>query len=329
MNHRAENCERIYTLSCEGKGKRGLTWRSILKSHLKLATIELLYLFLNHDTVFRFIGRINRRGRIIESVFLAYPATEDYAFAYGYPHRLSRITWSPSIAGLLCQNGKVTVMFGISATDKELPDPANAENLKKLHDRFEGIRAMIGAKRKSFAGIIPGILYLRRIVRVAPEADLTASAVVEAVEMVKSKENMASDTEVVVLGGRGFIGRRVMALLDKNSSRSIDLAEGQGRNDLAQKRNGNRIVIVNITVNKAIHSYLDIIPPGSIIINEVYPELDKEVLCRLSEKNCICYHVGGIKGKSLPSFPSAYLGAIPCCADWPSSEMEVIVRKLN
>ena len=88
---------------------------------------------------------------------------------------------------------------------------------------------MIGAHRKLFAVIIPGVLYLRRIVRDVLEADLTVSAVAVTVEPAKSYEGMVHDTEALVLDGNSFISRR-MALLDEKTPSSVDLAEGQGRN---------------------------------------------------------------------------------------------------
>lgn len=309
-------------------GKKS-SWSRRIKSHLRLAGIEFVFLLFNHDFIFGLVGKVNRVFSIIESVFLVYPATEKYARSYGYPHRLSRIKWSPAIAGFLWQDGRMTVMFGISATEGELKYPVNSSYLIKMCERLEHIRLLLGARRKSFAGIIPGILYFRRIVREAQEADLTASAVVAAIEQVKKHEGLDSDTKVVVLGGRGFIGRRVMALLDGNSSVSIDTADGQGKADFGGALNGHRNIIVNITSNKAIYDYLDLIQPGSVLINEVYPELDKTTLDKLSGKSCVCYHISGIKGKAFPSFPSAYNGSIPCCAAWPSSGMEVTVRKMT
>lgn len=307
--------------------KRG--WKKAIMSHVRRLSLELLNILVNHDWLFWLIGAINKRIGLIESVFLVYPATEKYASAYVYKHRLPKIRWKPWPCALLSQNRKFGLMFCISATDSQFTDPENVENIRQVAERMERVRQLLGAKRKTFAGILPGVLYYNRIIHEAPEADLTAVVVVQAIESVKVKESLSDDTPIIILGGRGFIGRRVVKLLSKDHIFSIDSSNSQSCKDWPNHLRGQRAIVVNITLNNALEDYLDVIWPGTLVINEVYPEPTPEILERLRIKNCDCYHIVGVDGSAFPSFPDAYEGAIPCCAAWPSTHMKVVVRKLN
>ena len=327
MNHVVSN-EGATSPIKEEVAKKGNWWK-VVRSHFRRLPLEILNLFFNYDWLFWLIGAINKHVGLIESVFLVYPASEKYALAYVYRHRLPKVKWNPWPCGALWQNGKLSLMFCISATNGQYSDPKNAENLRQVSERMEKLRQLFGANRKTFAGVLPGVLYFKRVIRDAPEADLTAMAVAQAIDSVKSRELLDAKTPVVILGGKGFIGRRVMKLLDKSIAHSIDSADGQGQKDWPIQSMGQRVIVVNITLNNAIRDYLEVIQPGTVVINEVYPEPAPDVLERLTSRGCQCYHIVGVKAFSLPPFPEAYKGAIPCCAAWPSPKMKVVVRKLN
>ena len=321
--------EEVQVAPPQEEAKEGRGWWKALKSHFRRLPLEVLNFFINHDWVFWLIGLINRRLGFIESVFLVYAANDDYGLSFAYPFRVRRTLWTPWPVGLLFQDGKMTVMFGIAASNGQYTDPSNAENLRGLSERVEKLRQLLGAERKTFSGILPGVLYYKRIIHEAPEADLTAAAVLQAIDLVKTKESLEPETPVIVLGGKGFIGRRVVKMLDKSTTYSIDSIDGQDKSHWPNDLSGKRVIVVNITLNNAIENYLDVIWPGTVVINEVYPEPDPTTLKKLSAKNCCCYHVVGVDAMAIPSFPSAYRGAIPCCAAWPSPMMKVVVRKLN
>jgi len=305
------------------------SWWIMIRSHFRRLPFEILNIFINYDWLFWLIGAINKHIGLIESIFLVYPASEKYALAYVYRHRLPKVMWNPWPCGLLWQNKKLSLMFCISATNDQYTDLVNTENLWRVSERMEKLRQLLGVKRKTFAGILPGVLYHKRVIHEAFEADLTAIVVSQAIDLVKARESLNSDTPIIVLGGRGFIGRRVVKLLGKNNVFSIDSSDGQSSNNWPNHLRGQRVVVVVITLNNIIEDYLDVIWPGTVVINEVYPEPTPEILERLRNKNCDCYHVVGVNAFAFPSFPAAYKGAIPCCAAWPSPKMKVVVQKLN
>ena len=298
-------------------------WWKVIKSHARRLTLEFLNIFFNHNWLFWIVGMLNKRLRVIESVFLVYPANSKYALEYVYSHRIPRVRWNPWPCGLLWQNGKLTIMFCVSATNKDYIDSTNVRDLRHLTERMEKLRQLIGANSKTFAGILPGILFSHRIVRKAPEADLTSEMVSQAIAKVMELEALSPDTQVIVLGGRGFIGRRVVRLLD-GSAHSLD----RGNPDWPYVANEHSVIAVNVMTNGALEEYIDVIPPSTVVLNEVYPEPKPNVIAKLKSKGCSCYHVVGVRAIALPSFPHAYRGGIPCCAAWPAEDTEVIVRKL-
>lgn len=299
-----------------------------LMLHVRRLALEVLNLLLNHNIVFVTIGIFNKRFHFLESIFLVYPASRKYAEAYVYEFRRVKVEWSPWLSGLLIQNGKITLMFSISATNGQFSNENNDQKLRNMSNRMEEIKNLLGANRKTFAGILPGVLYAKRILREAPEAELTAEAVAQAISLVKVSEKL-HDIPIVILGGKGFIGRRVLKLLGGVSEKviSIDLVDGKTKQDLWPNHlKGEKILVVNITINNAMSDYLDLMWPGTVVLNEVYPEPNKEVIDALTFNKCKCYHIVGVSASAFPPFPAAYKGAVPCCAAWPSLEMKVVVK---
>jgi len=314
--------------------KKRSWWRvgwKIVKSHFRRLPFEVINIFTKKDKLFWLVGVVNKRVNFIQSIFLGYPAEEkyeEYAMEFLYRWRVREIMWSPWFCGVIWQNRKLTMVFSITATDSQLIDSKNTENLKIVVDRMEKLRQLLGAKSKTFAGILPGVLYRGKLIHDAHEADLTAKVVVQAIDLVKAKESLDTKTPIIVLGGKGFIGRRVMKLLNESESTaySIDLMDSQSN---WPHLKGQSVVVVNIAHNSALKDFIEVFEPGTIILNEVYPEPEKETLERLRMKNCSYYHVAGAQAKALPSFTGAYKGAIPCCAAWDAPEIRAIILKMN
>lgn len=310
-------------------GKR--TWmkdlRKLLISHIRRITIEIVNLFLNHDLVFKVIGLANKRLKVINSVFLVYPANENYGLFYAYCRRLQRNVWDPWLVGIFWQNGKVGIKFAISAHNGQFRDSTNEERLRKLANRIEELRRLFHAERKAFAGILPGILFLKRIVRETPEAEVTVKIIVQAIKQTKLAAGLPEDSPVIVLGGKGFIGRRVVSSISERVY-DVDIDEKESV-DWPFHLWGQQALLVNITLNSVLDYYIDSLWPEVVVLNEVYPEPSRETIEGLKKIGCLLYHITGVKGRAFPAFPFAYQGGIPCCAAWPASEIEVLLLKMT
>jgi len=307
--------------------ERKTAW-GFVKSHVRRLFTELLNLFFNHDWIFWLIGLANKRTRVIGSVFLAYPANDDYSDAYTYRWRARTMEWTPRPIGFFWQNGKIGVKFAISANNGQFSDSANKGNLCHLVQRMEKLRNLFCAKHKTFAGILPGVLFMKRLVKETPEADVTVEAVKQVIGKVKSLEGLSEDTPVIVLGGKGFIGRRVVASLPEGTVHSVDIAGNNGQSVWPCHLQGKPVLLINISLNSALGQYIHLLWPEAVVVNEVYPEPNEELAQQLKAVGCHCYHVVGVKARALPSFPGGYQGGIPCCAAWQSEKMEALFKRI-
>lgn len=305
--------------------ERKTAWEFVI-SHARCLFTELLNLFFNHDWIFWLIGLANRKFGLIESVFLVYPATDDYKSAYSYAYRSRWHEWKPGPIGFFWQNGKIGIKFAISASNGQFSDPANKGNLCHIVQRMERLRKLFHAEYKTFAGILPGVLFMKRLVKETPEADVTVEAVKQVIGKVKSLEGLSEDTPIIVLGGKGFIGRRVVAALPKDSVYSVDIAGNNGH--WPSHLHGKPALLVNISLNSALGQYIHLLWQEVVVVNEVYPEPCQELAQQLKVVGCHCYHVVGVKARALPSFPGGYQGGIPCCAAWQSEKMEALFKRI-
>jgi hypothetical protein len=214
-------------------------------------------------------------------------------------------------------------MFCIAAGESQFQDRTNIGRLRELVEKIDWLRRTLAANRICFAGILPGVLIRNRILRNATEADLTAHIVCEAVRRVKHAEALSADGPVILLGGRGFIGRRVARRL--NCSAHI-LDRGEQRWPLSPQ--GAGMLAVNLMPADAMDQWLSKIPAGTVIVNEAYPPPVDMTLVALRNKRCKCYHIVGVKAYALPAFPKHYAGAVPCCAAWPATDLKVVVRRI-
>lgn len=172
-----------------------------------------------------------------------------------------------------------------------------------------------------------GLVASHGILTDPPEGDITAHVVAEAVRNVRDGD--WAGTPVIVLGGRGFVGRRLVATLLREGIQvhSVDVCDD--RDCWPEHLVGTHVVLVNVANRHALARNLDRLWPGMIVLNEVYPEPDQVTLAELTARGIPVHHVVGVQAHAIPPFPAAYRGAIPCCAAWPSEQAQVVVRHLN
>lgn len=292
-----------------------------------LLLFEALNFLINRDRFFWLIGKFNKR-KLIKSVFLSYPANQSYAREYAYGFRIKEANWKVRLTGFLWQNKKAILMFTFFVEENEFLKKENKEKLKEIVRYTEKIRRLIGADEKTFAGILPGLLSKRKITDKSPEADLTALIVAESVELAKKKIGINERIPIVILGGNGFVGRRVanrLKLIQKADIYEVDLIGN--KNKWPQEE--TKKIIINVARHNTIEFYLHMLRPGDVVINEAYPGPSSEVVDKIKSLNCDCFHIVGVKAIAFPPFPYVYSGGIPCCAAWNSDNKKVIIKKLT
>lgn len=283
---------------------------------------------INRGVVFRTTGRLNRRTGSLASVFLVYPARDEYALAYVYPERIESNRWHPWPVGLIRQNGRFAIMFGVSSNDSHFRASRHTRDLESLVDRMENLRTILGAEQKTFAGVLPGLLAQRGIITDTPEADITATVVVKAIATLKQVAHLSPATPVIVLGGAGYVGRRVVAGLPaQHRVEVVDSVHGLPSR-LPVDLHGMPAILLNVAAPGAISDHMADLWPELLVLNEVYPEPSPAELAALADRGVACFHLAGVKARAFPPFPAAYAGAIPCCAAWPSDDLQPVLRHM-
>jgi hypothetical protein len=304
---------------------------------VKIGVMLLNVLFGNY--VFYFIlGLANRMfsPRFIKNIFMLYPEKAEYSRAYVYDWYARTMQWSPRLVGIFKQNGKWGLYFGISATGRDI-ESDNGDNLKKVEMRLERIKNILGADQKTFAGIIPSVLFSKKVVEEEPlERNITAIAVNRGIQKVMKAKEMPFDTSLIVIGGEGFIGSLLIKKVREAgfSGRvfSVDVKNGNNFAKVSAEIYGKPAILLNASRRGALESYLPFLWPGIVILNEVYPEPSAEEIQKAEMKGVEIYHISGIKAWAWPKYPYAYKGGIPCCSSHlPQREedYEVLIAKLS
>ncbi len=133
---------------------------------------------------------------------------------------------------------------------------------------------------------------------------------------------------VIVLGGQGFIGKRLVDVLEPDMPvYSVDLRDSEDRSPA--HLGGQPALLVNVASRNALSQYLDRLWSGMTVLNEVYPEPSAGLVEKLTAESIELHHVVGVAARAFPSFPVAYRGVIPCCAAWPADGSRVVTRQLT
>jgi hypothetical protein len=270
-------------------------------------------------------------------LFLCYPVDARFADHFCSRRRQAAIAWTPYLIGWARQGRGWSLVWAVSSTERDFADPAQREHLRAMAQALQAQARAFGARQLSFAGVLPALLRARRVVREGIEAELTCRALRDATHQVVAAHAAPLDG-VVVLGGRGYIGRQLMQVLAADPPASPDPPDRRGRpgqplpivsvdKDDTLPAAGAWLVI-NCTVPGAIDTRVDAFTRGSVVLNEVYPAPRADTLARLKARGVRCFHVAGVAGRAWPRFPDEYEGAIPCCAALQGEPMRVVVKDL-
>lgn len=288
--------------------------------NLEKILLECVNALLNNSLAFWIFKKLG----LFQAVFVIYPATSQYANYFSFHRRQKANMWKPWIVGVIKHpSGARTLSFAISSDEGDIKSDAKASDLRHMHQVTNELAERIGAKSTHFAGIIPGCLKYRRVSRPNTEQEATSIAVVKAIQSLRTQLGHTPDVPVVLLGYRGFVGREVMRRLTQ-----MNLAvSGVEKDDKLIAPNIPHLV-VNITLPEAINTHIESFNEHSVLLNEVYPAPDREILEHLHSKSVQVYHLAGVQAEAWPIFPGAYHGAVPCCGAIPAEQYEVILKKL-
>lgn len=294
--------------------------------YIRVSLLGFINYALNHDFFYRLLGILNAKFGFIFTVFATYPINDELASLYLKSVKNSD-PWKLRLIGLMKQEGRWGIVFGICASEEQFMQRENKVHLKYLVDQLEYIRKIVGAKQKTFGGILPGLMLRNRLIKEAVEADVTADTVYKAVQKVLNNQSLTKETPIIVIGARGFIGKRVVRLLDGYNVYPIDQS-GFTEDTFPTELTSKPAVLLNISRQYALKGYIPKLWKEVVVLNEVYPEPSQEELDLMSERSIKCFHVVGVEGSIFPPLPGAYSSGVPCCAAIPSAQSNVILSQL-
>jgi hypothetical protein len=299
-------------------------------SHPRRWAILVFNFFFDYDFIFKSIGVLNRIIERFEIVFDCYAINKDYANAYTYRFTRKKIKFKPWLVGFIIQNGRIGLKFVTSCREQDMN---NKEGLTILADRMERIRVMVGAKEKTFAGILPGVLVLNRVLKQKYEQVVTITAVVKALFLLIKQRGLPKSVPIIILGAKGFVGRLVVEALQKLKMNVFCVDVGKEKNsanlvDWPSNLYGEKTILINIARSGTLALYLNYMWKGMIVLNETYGDWTSEINI-LEKKGIPFFHIPGVKALSFPCFPFLYKGFIPLCAAWDSPNMRVGIKLFN
>ena len=288
------------------------------------AAFQILFSELFTIGIFlRLLGLFGRTvfGKRLSTVTLFYPANRKYIEKVTFAWYARRAKWRPTFGGFFATSNGCGLIFAIGALEEEFSNPENQAKLLGVHRTMERISRQLRIPSVAYSGVLPSVLARTGVAREPIELHRTAHWIVEAMAVVRADCQMPKQSPIVVLGAAGYLGKRVIELIHKldpdQEIVEIDPAHDDpschGQELLGQFL-GKPTLIVNISRRDVMERYVDLLWRGVVVLNEVYPECSAEGLARLRDKGVRYFHIQGVRGWSIPRFPGAYQGAVPCCA---------------
>lgn len=274
------------------------------------------------DIALYMIGVVNRvlLGGRLNTIILFYPANEKYLrnATFSWYARFRR--WNPRLAGIFVLKQGGGVFCAMGSHEAEFSASENRDQLQRVHQRMQRMAKLVGAKTASYAGILPSILARSGVQREPIERERTVHWVLCGIEQVRKIAGLSASSPIVILGASGFVGSQVVERLQQSAAPHIIQIDPAHPDPACRSPRaleairGQRAIIVNISRNQVIEQYANQLWEGLVVLNEVYPECTSETLAILKRLNIRYFHIQGVKAFTLPDFPGAYRGAVPCCA---------------
>lgn len=276
----------------------------------------------------RLLRLLNRRLRIVRSLFVMYPANRKYAAKIVLPalfrrYREGRL--APCM--VLIQGGRLTLVLGTTVGEQELR--RSDEEVRRLHALAESYRRDLHVPEITYSGLMPSLMVRAGIDRDPTEPEVTAQIVTRAAQRVRERCAQQGRWRIVVLGGAGAIGSRVVARLRAEGADVFAIDPRLGPSRIESSWRDRPLLVINAAHRKALRSHVDDLWRGVVYLNEVYPEPGPRELADLEARGVSAWHVVGVAARSIPPFPGAYAGAIPCCAAIDPDREVPIVRELT
>lgn len=284
----------------------------------------------------RFFFYCVKRFRLVDALFVMYPADQSFADHYTFRWRQRLIRWKPFFVGIITHpSGKITLKCAISTKiDGENYD---IDGLRGFHKSVEKLASFLGANVSThLAGTLPGRLTGLRVSRgrnSMNERRATVANVIKAIETVREKHGHNKGNPVIILGSMGYIGREVSNQLQEKGVVVVGVdiqavIDQEGSTSTVYTDPKIPHLVVNITRPEAINKYIDRMSSNTVVINEVYPAPHQDVLAEMKAKGIDVYHIGGVQAKSQPTFPGPYAGAVPCCAALSDEDYPIVLVQL-
>jgi hypothetical protein len=261
---------------------------------------------------------------IFASVFFCYAGNERYAEHYSYRSTRNFLLWFPSPIGVFRQGKKWGLICAAPVTEHEFTAAKNETKTAELLGRLQRVRRLLGAEKLSFAGVLPTVLNRKWPGILAGELDQTPEVVRRAAHEVLRRHNLR---RVVLLGGSGRIGRAVDALL-RSDGVEVIVIDPAGSNSPETMGSQDTTLLVDVSRFGAISEYVERMPSGSAVLNEVFPEPSREIAEEFLRKNVPVYHIAGVAAEVFPSLPLGYKNALPCCAIHSKKVGDPILKRI-
>ncbi len=275
------------------------------------------------------IGLWNRVFGGWRSVFFCYGGNAEYLERYAPRALIAAFRWRPCPIGVLRQGDGWGLVLAAPMTEADFLDPANAAHFARFRRRIRRIARWLGVSQIHLAGILPSVLHRGGAeFPVHDTREGVAQCVEAAVAWLVETRFGGAWPPVILLGGAGYVGSRVTALLRAGDREVFVVDPADGFLELPDL-GGAPALMLDISRARVLERYVDQLWPGMVVLNETFPEPPRRVQRAVAERGVDLYHLSGVAGRITPPLPFGYAGAVPCCARHDESAApEVVVIQL-